>query len=392
MLNYWQDLHAFYAKKQEENPLYFDPEFTTFFGKKGVWQVFSYEDVAKVMSDHTTFSNGYLPKMEGNPLSDNINQLDPPRHELLRKLLTKAFSPNLIKELEPWMYKMCKELLEPVLLIGKADLVQTITSPFPSYVINKLLGIPGENNKQVEKWVQAIVGAPDPDNISEYLHKQQVAQSEMTEFFMSLFKEREHELKNDLISNLIAAEDNGTKLSIAEIFGTCMALILAGNETTSSLLANGLYTFLEDRTIFEQLLDNPQSIPSAINEVLRFRSPVESHCRIAVKDVLLKEKYIKQGDILNVWIGAANHDPKIFPNPGQFQINRNNFSKLMSFGHGVHYCIGAVLAKIEAKVVFETVLKELDSIKLEEGTQIIMSNSSIVSSVQNLPVTFTART
>jgi cytochrome P450 len=371
-----------------EAPVFFDPDYTTFFGRKGVWQVFRHAEVTAVMSDYSIFSNGYLPKMPGNPLSENINQQDPPQHDRLRKLLMSAFSRDLIADLIPWMYEKCHGLLEKNLSAGNMDFVGEIANPFPSYVINRLLGIPGENHNQVEGWVNAIISTPDMNDIAGFLHKQQIAQAEMTEFFMALLQDKKQKQKNDLISRLITVQDNGTKLSTEEVFGTCMALIMAGNETTSGLLANAMYTFLEDQVLLKQLINNPDDISNAVNEVLRFRSPVQSHCRIATQDTVLNGKHIKQGDILNVWIGAANHDPLVFNNPEKFDITRNNFSRITSFGHGVHHCVGAVLSKLEAKVVFECTFKRLRNLRLQPNSTISMSNSNIVSSVQYLPITF----
>lgn len=385
MLGYWTDLQNYYKKMQSDSPVHFDPDHVTFFGHKGVWQIFLHKDAEEVMKNYEAFSSAYMPKT-GQALSESINQQDPPNHNFTRKVLTQALTPELITGLIPWMYTTAEQLLSPGITSGKMDFVKDVANPFPSYVINRLLGIPGENNTQVENWINTILEAPDLSNLEAAMAAKQQVQTEMAAFFFELIERRKEKPESDLISSLVTSSDNGKFLSEVEILGTCIALIMAGNETTSGLIANTLYTIVEYPDIFQHLHQKIDEVPAVINEVLRFRSPVQRHYRKAVKDVIVRGKLIKAGDIVAVNLGAANLDPSIFPEPFSFQLHRPNIARIMSFGHGIHYCVGAMTSKIEAKIVIESFLRKAGPFKLNtDGLK--MSNSILVSSVQSLPIT-----
>ncbi|SHN19108.1 cytochrome P450 [Chitinophaga sp. CF418] len=368
---------------REEQPVYFDPAFRFYFGAQGAWQVFHHKDVQRVLSDYEVFSNEYMPKSDDNLLGSNLNQTDPPRHRQLRALVTKAFSPSIVSKMESWIRKECNDLLEPYLQNGEMDFVKAFSIPLPGRVTAQLLGVPNQDHDQVNAWINAISSDPAVIGMDAYFQ----AQQEMGKLFMTLLEERSGEPRTDLISHLLQAEIDGERLSMPDTLAFCIALLIAGNETTNGFLANAMYTFATLPAVQSHLMANIQDLPAALNEVLRYEPPVQSMCRIAKMDVELGGQLIKKGDFINAWLTAANRDPSVFTDPDTFNINRDNI-RMVSFGHGPHYCIGAMLARMEAKIAFEIILEKMKNIQLKPGVTPRRNPSTIVAGFLDLPLVF----
>lgn len=374
---------SWHQQMPDEQPVYFDPSFRFYFGGQGAWQVFHHRDVQRVLSDYEVFSNEYMPKSDDNLLGSNLNQTDPPRHRQLRALVTKAFAPAIIAKLEAWIHQECADLLHSALQKGEMDFVKEFSIPLPGRVTAQLLGVPDQDHDQVNAWINAISSDPAVIGMDAYFQ----AQQEMGQMFMSLLAERAQAPQADLISHLLQAEIDGEKLSMPDTLAFCIALLIAGNETTNGFLANAMYTFATMPDVQAHLQENIADLPSALNEVLRYEPPVQSMCRIAKMDVELGGQLIRQGDLINVWLSAANRDPAIFHDPETFNIQRDNI-KMVSFGHGAHYCIGAMLARMEAKIAFEILLGKIKNISLKPGVMPNRNPSTIVAGFLDLPIVF----
>lgn len=374
---------AWFQQMQIENPVYYDASFTFYFGGQGAWQVFRHKDVQRVLSDYEVFSNEYMPKSDDNLLGSNLNQTDPPRHRQLRALISKAFAPSMVAQMETWIRKECEELLNSCLENGEMDFVKEFSIPLPGRVTAQLLGVPNQDHDQVNAWINAIASDPAVIGMEAYFQ----AQQEMGKLFMTLLEERARVPQQDLITHLLQAEIDGERLSPADTLAFCIALLIAGNETTNSFLANAMYNFASMPEIQARLAANPADIPLALNEVLRFDPPVQSMCRIARQDVVLEGHQIRKGDLVNAWLSAANRDQTVFPHPDEFNMYRDN-GKILSFGYGAHYCIGAMLARLETKIAFETVFSKMYNIQLKPGVPPTRNPSTIVSGFQHLPLIF----
>jgi cytochrome P450 len=213
------------------------------------------------------------------------------------------------------------------------------------------------------------------------------AQQEMGRLFTELLEERRQTPREDLITHLLKAEIDGGKLSTEDVISFCIALLIAGNETTTGFIANAMYTFASMPGLQSHLENNINDISHALNEVLRFRPPVQTMCRIVRKDVELGGQHIKKGDMVNVWLSAANRDPEIFRDPETFNMKRDS-GKALSFGYGIHYCIGAMLAKIEAKIAFEVIFERMGNIRFKTGMPPVPNVSTIVAGFQDMYITF----
>lgn len=377
-----------YQEMQQKNPVYFDPDFTLIWGKKGVWQVFRHQDVQYILSNYKIFSSESIPRTKENPISNGIVHTDPPRHRFLRKLISKAFVPSVITKLEPWIREQCHKRLSVVLEKGEMEFIRDFAIPIPVSVIAKLLGVPVEDHTQVHKWANELIF--DPDELDTGAESFFRTQQEQAAFFEALIKEREQNLEDDLLSHLIQAEVDGEKLGLADLISFCMVLLAAGNETTTNLLGNMILTFTEQPGLQTHLLKNPQHIPLAIDETLRYRSPVQSVFRLATEDFELYGHKIKKGDYVNLWLGSANHDPAVFPNPEVFDMHRNNRSQV-SFGHGIHHCIGEPLAKLEAKIALEVLFEKVKEIQIKPDVVIERQPSAIMFGLKSLPILFQQR-
>jgi cytochrome P450 len=377
---------AWYHQMQSESPVYFDDNFQLIFGAAGAWQVFRYEDVQRVLHDFECFSNNYKPESPDNNVGSSLNRIDPPLHRQLRSLVSKAFAPSILSSLETWMYQQCKTLLTPWLMSGEMDFVHHFAMPLSVRVIARLLGVPEPDHIIVDQWAKVIVSNPaESGGMAEYRRVQQ----EMVTFFTNMLEERRKLPQQDLMTHLLAAEVDGEKLSTKDVIATCKTILLAGYETTVALLTNAMYIFTQEHPELQtHLTENAADIPAALNEVLRYRPSLLSMYRMATRDVEMGGQLIKKGDLVNAWIAVANRDPAIFPDPDLFDFRRNNHAQMLSFGYGIHYCIGASLSKMETRIAFEVLFKLAKSFKIKPGTTLSLNSSVIVSSFKNLPVIF----
>jgi cytochrome P450 len=359
-----------YQYMRETNPVSYSEEY-------GSWSVFRYNDVQKVLTDYSLFSSQYMGEQQ--PIAMSIINTDPPRHRQLRSLVTQAFTPRRIAQLEPRITQIVNELLNKVQPTGKMDVIDDLAYPLPVIVIAEMLGIPPEEREQFKHWSDELVGETHTPG-----HNPQM---EMGMYFYQKIEQRRQEPKNDLISALIEAQIDGQHLDMMELLGFCILLLVAGNETTTTLLGNALLAFTDHPEAMEELRAQPELLPDAIEEVLRYLSPVKSMYRMASKDTELGGKQLKAGDFIVAWIGSADRDEEQFPDPDRFDIHRSP-NRHLAFGHGIHFCLGAPLARLEAKVALNLMLQRLPNIQRVRDIPLQPSSSYILQGVKHLPITF----
>ncbi len=340
-----------------------------------LWMVTRYDDVAAVLHDPATYSSaqGMGELMSGKVGRNRVRAsdllgldlramrvliaTDPPDHTRLRRLLSRAFTPRAITELEPHLRETCETLVDDLLAAadrGEGDLVAQLAFPFPVIVIAELLGIPPERRDDFKRWSDALVGALSGNwNPVE-------AQQTLTEMFLYLadvVERRRREPGDDLISRLVAGSDpdDPDALSSIEITLFAVLLLVAGNETTTNLLGNGAAALAAHPDQARLLHDQPDLLPAAIEEILRWDSPVQGLFRGTTRAVTLAGVDLPAGAMLLVSFAAANRDSRHFPDADRFDIRRRPTDHV-AFGHGIHYCLGASLARLEARLVGEALL------------------------------------
>jgi cytochrome P450 len=372
------DPFPWYERMRRESPVYVDP-------RSGALSVFRYDDVQRVLSDFEAFSSERGRRDGSSALGASLVSSDPPRHRQLRNLVTQAFTPRAVAQLAPRITEIVSELLDQVAIAGRMDFIEDFAYPLPVIVIAEMLGIPPSERAQFRRWSDAIVspGATPAAGQLSFME----AQREMAMYFARLIIERRAEPRDDLISHLIAAEIDGQRLSELELIGFCVLLLVAGNETTTNLLGNAILCFDEQPDAYERLRAQPDLIPNAIEEVLRYRSPVQSMFRAAMGETDLGGVVTREGQPVIAWIGSANRDETLFPNAHVFDIERAP-NRHLAFGYGIHFCLGAPLARLEARLALEALTTRFRAIRRVPDVPLNWMESSIVYGVMNLPITF----
>ncbi|GBF06785.1 putative cytochrome P450 [Deinococcus aerius] len=365
------DPFPWYADMRRASPVVRDPQ-------SGMWMVFDYAGVQRTLSDWKAFSSERgRPRGENaeSALSSSIISTDPPRHRQLRALVEQAFTPRQVRALAPRIGELVDELLAPVEGSGRMDFVLDLAYPLPVIVIAEILGIPASDRDRFKRWSDAVVTG----DLS--------GSREMAAYFGRLIEERRHVPGEDLISGLIAAQVGGEHLNTQELLGFCILLLVAGNETTTNLLANTVLCWQGAPEAYERVVADRDLLPTTIEESLRFRSPVQSMFRVTAQDVELGGQLIPEGSPVLAWIGSANRDEAQFPDAARFDPARTP-NRHLAFGHGVHFCLGAPLARLEASLALEALLERLPNLRVAPGTVLDPIPSQIVSGVKRLPVTF----
>ncbi|HMQ34987.1 MAG TPA: cytochrome P450, partial [Chloroflexaceae bacterium] len=287
---------------------------------RGGWGVFGYDDVQEVLSNHAVFSSqfhGDAPLHANQPIAASMISTDPPRHRQLRSLVTQAFTPRAIEALAPRIEAIVGALLDATLPSGRLDAIHDLGEPLPVIVIAEMLGIPTSDRERFKVWSDAIVSLAGGAEMSGF-----AAQRELVAYFMGIIEQRRRAPGDDLISGLLGAEIGGERLSLPELLGFCALLLVAGNETTTNLIGNALLCFAERPALWERLRAEPGLVPQAVEEVIRFRSPVQAMFRVTTQAVELGGQRIPARSGVVAYIGSANHDERRFPPPDQFDLDR----------------------------------------------------------------------
>jgi cytochrome P450 len=368
-----------YEAMRETAPVFHDEQ-------TGIWHVFKYDDVHRVLSEHATFSSQMPPGEQsetGQLFAASLINTDPPRHRQLRSLVSQAFTPRAVEALGPRIAAITEELLDGFAAAGTADLVKELAYPLPVIVIAELMGIPAEDRDRFKLWSDSIVSQTTAGG-GEADH---ALFGEMIEYFLSMIEQRRRIPGHDLVSALLAAEINGQQLTVPELLGFCALLLVAGNETTTNLIGNAVLTFAEHPGTVERLLAEPELLPHAVEEVLRYRSPVQAMYRTAAADAVLGDQRIPAGSVLIAWIGSANRDPRQFERAEEYDIDCRPFHHL-AFGQGVHFCLGAPLARLEARIALQAVLTRLPGLSVVPEPPLERVDSTIVFGPKQLPVSW----
>jgi cytochrome P450 len=349
------------------------------------WVVFHYNDVVRVQNDYETFSSQQTIKARANEEHEptSIIEMDPPQHRQMRSLLTQAFSPRTVAAMEPQIQQIVNELFDKALARGHIDWMAEVANPLPVIVIADMLGLPRDNWRDFKAWTDAIINrsAEAPS-----------ASQNFSGFFAAAIQQRQQQPQQDILSRLIAAEVEGRRLNFEELIGFCFTLFIAGNITTSNMLGNAILSFDEQPEALAQLRAHPELAESAVEEILRYMGPFRAGPndlllgRVATKDVIIGEKQIHKGEYIEVSRFSANFDKQQFAEPDRIDITRNP-NRHQSFGHGIHFCIGAPLARLEMKVVFQTLVQRTQNITLSHDQKIEQVPSRLIFGPLLLPVT-----
>ena len=355
----------------------------------GFWALSRYDDVDYVLKNPNLFSSAtFLASMIGDlnpvPEAPSLVSCDPPDHTRLRKLVNKAFTPRIIRSLESRIREVAQELVGQLAGKSEFDLVYDLSSPLPVIVIAEMLGVKPEDRADFKRWSDDIVLATNRMFTAEDEKRIRESIAEFRVYFQDVITERRKEPREDLTTALIQAEEEDQKLNEWEVLSLLTLLLVAGNETTTNLIGNMMLALLGHPEQMEKLRADPSLIPNAIEETLRFDGPVQGLVRQLTQDVEIAETTLPANTLVFPLVASANRDERKFANPEQFDISRDTEGHI-AFGYGIHYCLGAQLARLEAKIAFEELFAQFPSLT-ETDAPITRMESLIVRGPKSLPL------
>ncbi len=353
------------------------------------WLLTRFDDINDVLRDGKTFSSARgqdaLAKAD-NPAaqamvksrSNSMLNADGTQHARLRALVSKAFSPKTVEAMRPRIQELVDGMLDKVAANGRMDVMEDLAFPLPVTVIAAMLGIPAEERERFKDWSDkiTILANPGPSIKPQHIEQAVAAYGELTEYLRGIVARLKLTPDTSLLAAMAAAEEAGEKLNETELYANAVTLLNAGHETTTNLIGNGTRALLKNPDQFEALKSNPDLVENAVEELLRFDSPVQFTSRIATEDVTVGGQAIAAGQSLVCVLGAANRDPSHFNDPDKLDLTRSNL-KHVAFGFGPHYCLGASLARIEGQVVFSTLAKRFPNMKIDGADPVYRENFNL---------------
>ncbi len=391
-----QETYRWFEHKRRTQPVWLDES-------SDCWHVVRYADVNNVITDYHVFSSEIRRPVtahssENAPVQGrSILSMDPPQHRLYRNLVSPAFTPRALARLTDRIAAISQELLDQVRPNGKMDVVTDFAYPLPTTVIAEMLGVPTSDRLMFKRWADELLSRqlsdaeffkPDGDKEAEEQRIKRLF-DEMSDYFKQMLEERRHHPRADMMSDLLVAEVEGEHLSMDDTISFCILLLLAGHVTTTNLLSQAIRCFDEHPDAMEQLRRQPELMPDAIEEVLRYASPVWRLARKTKTDTTIDDVTIPGGSLIFAWLASANRDGEQFSDPNRFDITRTP-NRHVAFGHGIHFCIGAPLSRLEVSIALPMMLAQLPNLQLVRDKPLELYEGRFLFGFKHLPVTFTA--
>jgi cytochrome P450 len=367
------DIYHWYQEMQKSHRVYYDEA-------RASWLVFQYKDVQQVLSDTQTFSSErtYNPDGSVDPIANGgLLGMDPPRHRQVRALIAQAFTPRMVAQLKPRITAIVEHLLDQIQGKGQMDVVDDLAFPLPITVIAELLGVPESDREQFRRWSNDFTG-------SDYALRIATAKK-IGSYFQELIEQRRRKPGEDLMTRLLLAEVDGEHLPEQDILGTCLILLVAGHETTTGLISNALVCLDEHPEVQCQLVEQPELLSGAIEEVLRYRAVIHVLVRVVTRDTVLCGQQIKAGNLVIPLFASANLDEAQFPHAERFDIGRTP-NQHLGFGFGIHFCLGAALARLETRIALEALLERFPGLHRDRTVPLELRPSASVYGLKHLPV------
>ena len=343
-----EDPYPTYRRMRDEAPAYLDPE-------RGHWALSRDADVRAALGDTETFSSrgGITLERRSEDVEPMLIELDPPRHTQLRSLVSRAFTPKRVADLEGPIRDLSRRLIAGFADRGTVDIIEEFSAKLPMAVVSAMIGVPDEDQDELRGWSDAMLHREPGDERIQPEGIEGAAQ--LFAYFERLITQRREAGGDDLVSALVAAQEGEVALTHSEILGFCFLLLIAGNETTTKLLGNAIHWLAIFPAERAKLLADPSRIPAAVEEVLRFDTSTQGLARLLTRDVTMHDVTLPEGSKGLLLFGSANRDERRWPDPDVLDIDRNPAGHL-AFGHGIHHCLGAPLARLETRVALEELL------------------------------------
>jgi len=381
--------HDTFDLLRRDDPVHWQPEPAG----PGYWALLGYEDIVQVSSDNELFSSA----RGGTNLEDLgddalamirtlLINMDPPKHTQYRKLVATGFTPKMVRQLEPHVRQITKQIVDSVASKGSCDFVTDIAARLPLAVICEMIGVHQEDHAKIFDWSNRLIGFDDP----EYHTSPEDGRIAATEMFMyanAMAQDRKANPRGDLVSVLMQAEVDGDRLSEADFDGFFIVLAVAGNETTRNLISGAMLALIENPQQRQRLIADPNLMPTAVEEFLRYVSPLIYFRRTLQRDVTVGGRLLRAGDKVAMYYPSGNRDDTVFEQPHVFDVGRSPNAHMAFGGGGPHFCLGASLARLEIQCMFEELLPRLSDIELAGPVDRLRSN--FINGIKHMPVRFT---
>lgn len=374
--DYLADPYPHFARFRRESPVFYAP-------KVDFWVVSRYEDIQRIVKDPETFSNARvqeplhqitaeaLERLKGGVrVTPTTSTADPPLHQRTRKHAARAFSARRVSSIEPRIREIANGLVDRISSEGRADMVGQFAFPLPAGVVFSLIGYPEEDTEMLKDRcfdrLKLTWGQPQPEEQLQTVEKL----AAFFEYIENFVHERAEDLRDDYTSDLLRIRtENEENLSLDEVVSICYSLSFAGHETTTNLILNGLRQILSRPGLWEELRENPELLENTVEEVLRYDTSVPAWRRSTTRPVKVAGTEIPEGERLMLLLASANRDESVFDEPDTFDIRRENASKHIAFSHGIHFCLGAPLARLETRIALELLTERLPDLRLSPPDQ-----------------------
>jgi cytochrome P450 len=387
----WIDVerqYRWFAEMRATQPVWLDET-------SGCWHVFRYKDVKHVLADHAQFSSDLSRRIAAGAklAAPNLLRMDPPQHGKHRALIAPVFTPRALPQLSGRISAITQDLLDRVRPEGQMEVIADLAYPLPTTVIAEMLGVPTDDRPVFKRWADALFALQVSDqellqsDEPQRLRQVEPVMQEMDAYFTRMLEERRRQPRADLMSELLAAEVDGAPLGREVIVSMCFILLLAGHVTTTNLIGNAVLCLDEHPEALDRLRREPDLMPGAIEEVLRYASPVWRIGRVTTAEIMLGEVTIPADAVVFAWLASANRDDAQFPDPDRFDIARSP-NHHVAFGHGIHFCVGAPLARREAGIALPMLLAQLPGLRRVPKRAVEVLDTRNLLGVKRLPVTF----
>lgn len=385
--------HEAFRALREQAPVFWNPEESG----AGYWAITRYQDIVAISKKPLQFSNalgGHYISYESMGINDPEAQsaflhmllaMDPPEHNLHRRLIAPAFNPSIVRNFEAGVRRKAGELLDRVAHRGECDFVTEIATPLPLWTLSELLGVPEDDRADIIRWSNEALALMDPDYFDNPESGQHVFEK-MFQYGKAMMAKRRQEPKDDLLSVMANTKINGAGLPQTTLDGFFVLMVLAGNETTRNTIAGGMRALTEHPEQRAKLLADRTLLPNAVEEMLRYVSAIVYMRRTAVDDTSIRGQKIAKNDKVVMWYGAANYDDDVFENPYDFDVSRTNAREHLAFGIGQHFCIGSQLARMQIRVMYEEILSRFPDMRACGSYSYLRSNH--LSGLKSMPVIF----
>jgi cytochrome P450 len=398
-----QGLYDWFEEMRNAHPVWLDES-------SGCWHVFRYEDANTIITDYKNFSSERrqrrLAPPPGSAQADleqrsgrSLLTMDPPQHRQYRNLVSPSFTPRALARLSGRISTITQELLDQVSSSGHTDIVTDIAYPLPTIVIAEMLGVPTSDRPLFKRWADGLLSSQLTD--AEFFKPDEQQRNnpemqrlshlfeEMSDYFQAMLEKRRRQPREDMMSELLTAEVDGEHMSMGDAISFCILLLLAGHVTTTNLISQAIRCFDEHPIALEQVRQDPALMPSAIEEILRYASPVWRLSRTTTTDVTFENVTIPADSLVFAWLASANRDERQFPEPQRFDITRTP-NRHIAFGHGIHFCIGAPLSRLETSIALPMLVEQLRNMHVVQDQPLEIFEGRVLFGFKHLPVTFNA--